>query len=125
MVSNRLFLFPSRNRGSFDFKSDRFHQTSMLYRSFNLAIEVLLISRAIIAVGGELLSMFQSRNRGSFGFKVNFDIVFSAAVTGLFQSRNRGSFGFKYCSELNQQHVYIAFQSRNRDSFNFKKPNSR
>ena len=45
MVSNRLFLFQSRNRGSFDFKhSDSPHATNPS-------------------------APFQSRNRGSFDFK--------------------------------------------------------
>ena len=51
MVSNRLFLFQSRNRGSFDFKLRAgagfvvsINAISSSLR-FNLAIEVLLISR--------------------------------------------------------------------------------
>ena len=49
MVSNRLFLFPSRNRGSFDFKED-------------IPIERWTGQQS-----------FQSRNRGSFNFKCRAD----------------------------------------------------
>ena len=37
--------------------------------SFNLVIEVLLISRLVCGIGRESESEFQSRNRGSFDFK--------------------------------------------------------
>ena len=65
-------MFQSRNRGSFDFKQPhRKRQTSISpQQSFNLVIEVLLISseelRTLIEV---LVEKFQSRNRGSFDFK--------------------------------------------------------
>ena len=36
--------FQSRNRGSFDFKNVRFQINALGYKSFNLVIEVLLIS---------------------------------------------------------------------------------
>ena len=69
MVSNRLFLFPSRNRGSFDFKED-------------IPIERWTGQQS-----------FQSRNRGSFDFKVHSGR--STASCPTFQSRNRDSFDFK------------------------------
>ena len=62
--------------------------------SFNLVIEVLLISRLL--AGDKVivqLEKFQSRNRGSFDFK-RVSITRRCRMCG-FQSRNRGSFDFK------------------------------
>ena len=90
-------VFQSRNRGSFDFKP-RVPCPSGTYGhlSFNLVIEVLLISRQIVSPSEQPPEfLFQSRNRGSFDFKF---MVFLHAITQLaleFQSRNRGSFDFK------------------------------
>ena len=49
-VSARLLLFQSRNRGSFDFKSAFYEgRENNEALSFNLVIEVLLISRVLPA----------------------------------------------------------------------------
>ena len=90
-------------------------------QSFNLVIEVLLISSLRSANASIVPSgMFQSRNRGSFDFKLGF-CTLPVCVTLEFQSRNRGSFDFKtlfsgsYTDLTNKP-----FQSRNRGSFDFK-----
>ena len=70
MVSNRLFLFQSRNRGSFDFKEG----------------QEQAVANAIVT--------FQSRNRGSFNFRKARSPM-SLWIPHKFQSRNRGSFDFK------------------------------
>ena len=63
-------LFQSRNRGSFDFKSKMISsQTGMADNSFNLVIEVLLISSSDRSFDTLDWCKFQSRNRGSFDFK--------------------------------------------------------
>ena len=111
--------FQSRNRGSFDFKipehgtnprgcssfnlvievlliSSRFRHR-LLFREgvrFNLVIEVLLISRLPRHVRRNLFRKFQSRNRGSFDFKRRANFAVPSEYQE-FQSRNRGSFDFK------------------------------
>ena len=111
--------FQSRNRGSFDFKTTPNKCViNIRYYSFNLVIEVLLISRARISRGHIPCARFQSRNRGSFDFKHNgygiayrritcFNLVIEVllisslicqtdrSLSVWFQSRNRGSFDFK------------------------------
>ena len=61
--------------------------------SFNLVIEVLLISSASVFLKRPVCRMFQSRNRGSFDFKGA--VLLLKVGDKLFQSRNRGSFDFK------------------------------
>ena len=61
--------FQSRNRGSFDFKQETKIADGDILLSFNLVIEVLLISSNEFSVDASLLIKFQSRNRGSFDFK--------------------------------------------------------
>ena len=63
--------FQSRNRGSFDFKCKRNRGRTHDCPGFNLAIEVLLISRIITdeVFHKHVGLMFRSRNRGSFDFK--------------------------------------------------------
>ena len=63
-------MFQSRNRGSFDFKSVSELSEAEGISSFNLVIEVLLISSRQAFGGGIAWQiLFQSRNRGSFDFK--------------------------------------------------------
>ena len=65
-----LFEFQSRNRGSFDFKYYGFLFLELSDNlSFNLVIEVLLISSVAAVSGTSSAILFQSRNRGSFDFK--------------------------------------------------------
>ena len=86
--------FQSRNRGSFDFKPrGRINKTVSL-SSFNLVIEVLLISSGMPNML-TIITWFQSRNRGSFDFKCWIDGDRAFPCLFLFQSRNRGSFDFK------------------------------
>ena len=88
-------MFQSRNRGSFDFKRSRMRPRKAMNLSFNLVIEVLLISREIHVIEiSDLALMFQSRNRGSFDFK-GLRMRTLADTDLEFQSRNRGSFDFK------------------------------
>ena len=62
-------------------------------RSFNLVIEVLLISSKIRLLAHLCHLVFQSRNRGSFDFK---QVILEKGIADvMFQSRNRGSFDFK------------------------------
>ena len=87
------YKFQSRNRGSFDFKPEERLRSMVALIGFNLVIEVLLISRNLRDDGGEGANKFQSRNRGSFDFKLPAELVYHALAS--FQSRNRGSFDFK------------------------------
>ena len=70
--------FPSRNRGSFDFKGKN-------------------------PSGKQRYKWFPSRNRGSFDFK-DFATWILDIHERLFQSRNRGSFGFKEIRALLTSH---------------------
>ena len=115
-------MFQSRNRGSFDFKEAISNIVDGNQYSFNLVIEVLLISsndglRASVKLMGE----FQSRNRGSFDFKGNVTLSITRVGAEKFQSRNRGSFDFKkYGFQTYATIALLEFQSRNRGSFDFK-----
>ena len=66
--------FQSRNRGSFDFKkrAAKHNEQTRNQVSFNLVIEVLLISSTRYR---HFWNEFQSRNRGSFDFKTGFAVV--------------------------------------------------
>ena len=86
--------FQSRNRGSFDFKCSLSVPSSMTRVSFNLVIEVLLISRFVSSLIAAKRLMFQSRNRGSFDFKhkakersSNWSVSFNLVIEVLLISR--------------------------------------
>ena len=66
------YKFQSRNRGSFDFKTASSSAGYPRHQSFNLVIEVLLISSCgrFKPRAPRERSQFQSRNRGSFDFKL-------------------------------------------------------
>ena len=74
--------FQSRNRGSFDFKSKQLIPSPNRYLSFNLVIEVLLISSHQRRPQERHLRRFQSRNRGSFDFKLVCVFVCVCSVCG-------------------------------------------
>ena len=115
-----VLLFQSRNRGSFDFKENRQLQQETPGASFNLVIEVLLISSHTVSLDALQAILFQSRNRGSFDFKlVQVENLCRPQPEG-FQSRNRGSFDFKVLFAITEQ-KRVQFQSRNRGSFDFKR----
>ena len=69
-----LVLFQSRNRGSYRFKLSRQTQQTRTI-SFNLVIEVLIVSREPARPNSNRALLFQSRNRGSYRFKVNACVV--------------------------------------------------
>ena len=88
--------FPSRNRGSFGFKLPSTCRAYLpLLLSFNLVIEVLLVSRI-----GE-----SSFGKSTLRFNLVIEVLLVSRSTPAvprvprilipFQSRNRGSFGFK------------------------------
>ena len=139
----RWTSFQSRNRGSFDFKPtlnlicvyysisfnlvievlliSRFtvDWTPLYPASFNLVIEVLLISRAL----DDLLHTYDDA-----GFNLVIEVLlisspvhrFGFKDVCLFQSRNRGSFDFKDIDRYWDTFIDLMFQSRNRGSFDFK-----
>ena len=88
-------LFQSRNQEAFDFNYNWSDVARFGPASFNLVIEVLLISSLLkVNVSDGTLAWFQSRNRGSFDFK-SWSVDFVVIYGDTFQSRNRGSFDFK------------------------------
>ena len=142
-------MFQSRNRGSFDFKSLTGQAKSKRLLSFNLVIEVLLIS-----------SLVQPESQEStcdrFNLVIEVLLISRKSRNGIgytskwFQSRNRGSFDFKHLDiavRLHQQLCFnlvievllisshsvpnqlyaeaMSFQSRNRGSFDFKTASAR
>lgn len=63
-------MFPSRNRGSFDFKPSTASQTLCLtIESFDLVLEVLLRASDSTAIPEEYIIWFRSRARGAFQVK--------------------------------------------------------
>ena len=62
-------MFQSRNRGAFDFKCREHILFCIAALSFNLVIEVLLISRYYQVTADRESVWFQSRNQGAFDFK--------------------------------------------------------
>ena len=62
-------MFQSRNRDAFDFKSTQRSTRFYLTSSFNLVIEMLLISSPLGSLAREREIEFQSRNRDAFDFK--------------------------------------------------------
>ena len=86
-------LFQSRNRDAFDFKRDEGIETDTLLDSFNLVIEMLLISSETLILHWIHSQKFQSRNRDAFDFKRMYLPLRDSAR--MFQSRNRDAFDFK------------------------------
>ena len=91
--------FQSRNRGSCRFKATAEFLYYSIPQSFNLVIEVLVVSSRHAADAlPNCVNLFQSRNRGSCRFKGR--IKGSRDVNRPeFQSRNRGSCRFKGIKE--------------------------
>ena len=116
-------LFQSRNRGSFDFKRLCGCSNPTRIWSFNLVIEVLLISRVV-------WSGISAKASGGFNLVIEVLLISSLKqgcryyqVESQFQSRNRGSFDFKPKSASSVVKGISMFQSRNRGSFDFKMKN--
>ena len=63
-------MFQSRNRDSFNFKHLATVFLNKCIICFNLAIEILLISRITVSSVKYVGFKFQSRNRDSFDFKI-------------------------------------------------------
>ena len=91
-----------------------------MFISFNLVIEVLVVSSTLRPPELFTINLFQSRNRGTCRFKTDV-IEYVKVIEYMFQSRNRGTCRFKSKERQFVTIKHILFQSRNRGTCRFKR----
>ena len=119
LVMGLGFLFQSRNRDAYHFRTDRVRRRGRIYHRFNLAIEMLIISgtkpkpqeraeRAVSISQSRCLSFQVDRRRPNLRRLRRFNLAIEMLIIS-------GQPPFKKASWMSTK-----FQSRNRDAYHFR-----